>query len=187
MGNGTGICSIGVEDDTIGTGRTTGVDVSVLQNGEFLVRTGDGEVEAFAVVERVRVVVVSDLLAVVVVRDSLVQGGADAGGSVLVAATGGGGLTGDDDASVSGEGGGGGDGADCEEQSGAEEGELHLVCLVGGVVAKRVDGWMDGWMSAAAVAVVVAVWCEREGGREWDCLLILLVSPRLCLSFSYIR
>jgi len=46
VGNGTGIGSIGVEDDTIGTGRTTGVDVSVLQDGEFLVRARDGEVEA---------------------------------------------------------------------------------------------------------------------------------------------
>lgn len=131
-----------------------------------------------------RVVVVSDLLAVVVVHDSLVQGGADAGCSVLVAATGGCRLTGDNDISVSGEGGWGGDGADCEEQSGAEEGKLHLVCLVGGVVAER----MDRWMSAAAVAVAVVLPGEREGGWEWDCLLILLpVSPCQCLSFSYIR
>lgn len=101
-----------------------------------------------------RVVVVSDLLAVVVVHDSLVQGSADAGCSVLVAATGGCRLTGDNDISVSGEGGWGGDGADCEEQSGAEEGELHLVCLVGGVVAER----MDRWMSAAAAVAVVAAW-----------------------------
>lgn len=102
-----------------------------------------------------RVVVVSDLLAVVVVHDSLVHGSADAGCSVLVAATGGCRLTGDNDISVSGEGGWGGDGADCEEQSGAEEGELHLVWWVGGVVAER----MDRGMSAAAVAVaVVAAW-----------------------------
>lgn len=131
-----------------------------------------------------RVVVVSDLLAVVVVHDSLVQGGADAGCSVLVAATGGCRLTGDNDISVSGEGGWGGDGADCEEQSGAEEGELHLVCSVG-------EWWLRGWIDGYLLLLLLLLLLlpgEREGGREWDCLLILLlVSPCQCLSFSYIR
>ena len=51
-------------------------------NGELLVRAGDREVKALVVVVAVRVVVVADLLAALVVVAGLIDGGVDLGGGV---------------------------------------------------------------------------------------------------------
>lgn len=71
-----------------------------------------------------RIVVATDLLAVLVVSVALAEGCADGAGGVGEATTSGGGLAFDE---LGWGCGWGGDGADCEEQSGGDEGcELHL-------------------------------------------------------------
>ena len=49
--------SLGVENDSVGAGFSTGVDFEGRKDRKFLVGSADGEIEALVVVFRVRVVV----------------------------------------------------------------------------------------------------------------------------------
>jgi hypothetical protein len=144
VGDGAGVLAVGVEDNTVGAGRATGVDAAGLDR-ELLVRAADGEVEALVVVVLVtvvtirwlaimfqfdvlrgyvRVVAAADLLAVVVVVHTLVGGGADLAGGVIGVAAVGGGLTLLEDGVNRG-----GDGEGREEEGG-KDGETHLFCVI---------------------------------------------------------
>lgn len=57
MCNGAREAAGAVEDDAVRAGAAARVDAATPEDGELLVRTGDGETEALAVVEGVRVVV----------------------------------------------------------------------------------------------------------------------------------
>lgn len=54
MGDGTSVLAVGVEDNTVGAGGAAGVDAAGF-DGELLVRTANGEVEALVVVVLVTV------------------------------------------------------------------------------------------------------------------------------------
>lgn len=58
MSDGTSICAIAVENDPVGSWRTTAVGIALLDR-ELVVRSVDGEVETFVVVVLVRVFVVA--------------------------------------------------------------------------------------------------------------------------------
>lgn len=65
--------------------HTASVDTRLL-NRELLVRPTDREIKSLIIVVGVRVVVVTDLFAVVVVVEALVEGVVDLGSGVVVAA-----------------------------------------------------------------------------------------------------
>ena len=59
MGNHTGKLIITVEDNTVGTGGSTVINGTRLQDGEFIVCAVDGEIEALVIVVDVGVRVIS--------------------------------------------------------------------------------------------------------------------------------
>lgn len=112
MGNHTRQLAAIVEHNTVRTGAATIVHVVVGQDGEFIVRPGDGEVEILVVVVLVRIV--AGLAAGLVQGVALLDGGVDVAGSVADGAAGGCALAGDQD----------GGGRDIEEEEGGEGEEL---------------------------------------------------------------